>query len=301
MRLPYENYIRFLITSGLDLEETNESLEELGLGKATPDYWNRQYEILHNLKIPKKIKKFWKNPTGKVPNGFFEYMNVAGLKDAWLYNCDNSKYFSQMIDVMSDPNITLILQAMTAVKASLEEISSIVNGKFAIPFHKESIRLFQIYFFDTKIMSRTSWKIYLKDLPSEDRNVLYLGLVGEDLELRALLGLPTKISVSENYQKLHIFSMTKFMRYSKAGVNQSDSEALKWAKMAMDSGDRYEKLKVSDATDFVRDIQMEFDQIDTDFPTIGEDDLEEIKSNKDAGKNNDAADPIPLQVDDEDL
>lgn len=297
MRLPYENYIRFLITSGLDSKETNEHLEELGLNKVPVEYWDRQYEALHSLKIPKKVKKFWRNPGRNIPNGFFEYMNVAGLKEAWEYNVGKNQFFKAAVDAAQDFDMSLIIRGLLSVRASHEEVSSVLNGKFATVFRKESVHIFEKYFFNTKIMSRASWKLYLKDLTNEERGIIYLGITGEEEELRAELTLPSKISVSENYQKLHVFAMKKFARYSKAGDPNADNEAMKWAKLAMSAGDKYEKLKISDATDFVRDIQMEFDQVDTDFPLIGEDDLEEIKSNKDAGQNNDAAEPIPLDQD----
>jgi hypothetical protein len=295
MRVPYEGYIRFLITSGLDSEETNEHLEELGLSPIPAEYWDRQFEALHELKIPKKIKKFWRNPGRKIPNGFFEYMNVAGLKEAWEYNIGKNPHFKAAVEAAKDFDMSLIIRGLLAIKAPPEEITSVLNGKFGVVFRKISVQIFEKYFFNVKIMSRTSWKLYLKDLTNQERGIVYLGITGEDMELRAELGLPSKISVSESYQKLHVLAMKKFDRYAKAGMPDSDDEAMKWAKLAMSAGDKYEKLKVSDATDFVRDIQMEFDQVDTDFPMIGEDDLEEIKSNKDAGQNNDAAEPIPYQ------
>lgn len=300
MRVPHENYVRFLITSGLDSVETNDHLAELGLPKVDVNYWDEQFNLLHELQIPKKVKKFWKNPNPKIPKGFFEYMNVAGLKEAWMYNCGKDPDFKKAVEAVQDFNISLVLRGMISVKAPLEEISSVVNGKFAIPFSKKAVAIFEKYFFNPKIMSRYSWKMYLRDLTNEERGIIYLGISGEDTELRAELSLPTKISVSENYQKLHIFSMNKFMRYKNTGTPQSDAEAMKWAKLAMSSGDKYEKLKVSDASDFVKDIQMEFDEVDTDFPLIGEEDLEEIKSDKEAGQNNDAAEPIPMYNSDDD-
>jgi len=295
MRVPHENYIRFLITSGLDSLETAEHLSELGLEKIETEYWNRQYEALFSLKFPKKIKKFWKNPSGKLPNGFFEYMNAAGLKEAWEYNCGKNKAFKIAVDIIQDVDAFLVIRALLACGSQHEEISSVINGKFAVVLPLNSVAIIEKYFFNPEIMSRVAWKSYLRTLTTEERNIIYLGIVKEGLELRAELSLPTNISVSENYQKLHVFSMSKFNQYRRAGTEDADNEAMKWAKLAMTSGDKYEKLKVSDATDFVKDIQMEFDKIDTDFPVISEDDLEEIKSNKEVGQDNDAAEPIPLE------
>lgn len=302
MKLPYENYIRFLITTSLDSDETKEHLDDLGLrydDETFTEYWDKQYELLHSLSIPKKVKKFWNNPSGKIPPGFFEYMNVAGLKEAWMYNAGQDKDFIQVIEAVKDANVYIVARGLVSSKAGDDEISAVINGKYAMPFSKRAAALFKKYFFNTQILKRSDWKLHLNSLEGDERQILYLGMMGETEEMRAELGLPVKISVSENYQKLHVFAMERFNKYRKAGDNAADQHAIKWAQLAMSSGDKYEKLKVSDATDFVRDIQMEFDYVDTEFPLIGADDLDEIKSNKDAGQNNDAAEPIPIRDMDE--
>lgn len=298
MRLPYENYIRFLITTGLDSEETLEHVQNLGMTpdqETWTDYWDKQYKLLHALRIPKKIKKYWNNPVSKVPTGFFEYMNVPSLREAWMYNAGKDKDFAQIIDSCQDINVSLIIRGLISCNASEDEISAVVNGKFACPFTKRAASLYKQYLFNTKILTRTDWKLYLAQLEGDERNIIYLGVMGETEEMRAELGLPNKISVSENYQKLHVFAMDKFNQYRKARDITADQHAFKWANLAISSGDKYEKLKVSDATDFVRDIQMEFDYVETDFALIGQDDLEEIKAAKDAGQDNDAAEPIPIK------
>ena len=79
-----------------------------------------------------------------------------------------------------------------------------------------------------------------------------------------------------------MFAMDKFNKF-KDGGEGADAKALKWAQLAMSAGDKYEKLKLSDASDFGRDLQMEFDTIESDFPMIGDDELEDIKQAKTKG------------------
>ena len=295
MRVPHENYIRFLITTGLDSDGTNENLQSLELPKCSVEYWDKQYEALHGLSLPRQIKKYWNNPHGSLPNGFLDYMNVAGVREAWLYNCGKNKDFVNAIEALKDFDISLTIRALLLVKTQSDEISAIINGKYGVVFSKNSAQFFKQYFFNTDIMSRVFWREYFKSLTNEEKSILYMGLAGKDVELRAELGLPNKISVSEHFQKLHVYAMTKFVKYSKAGNPQSDEQARKWALLAMSSGKEYEKMKLTDATDFSRDLQMEFEYTETEFQTIGSDDLDEIKANKDAGQNNDSADPIPFE------
>jgi hypothetical protein len=67
----------------------------------------------------------------------------------------------------------------------------------------------------------------------------------------------------------------------------------------MSAGDKYEKLKLGDASDFGKDLQMEFEYIDAEFPSIGEDSMDQIYANKEAGTARDKAQPIPLELSDE--
>ncbi len=71
--------------------------------------------------------------------------------------------------------------------------------------------------------------------------------------------------------------------------------AMKWAKLAMMAGDKYEKLKQGDVTDFTKDVQMEFETIETDFPMIGQETVSEIQQQKDAVKK-DALDKVQDEI-----
>ena len=299
MRLPHENYIRFLITNGLDSEETNEELKEIGLPVCPVDYWDKQYQLLHDFKLPKQVKKFWKNPHKKFPVNFFEYMSAVGLKDAWLFNVGRMPELSTAIDALKDEDISLVVKALLIRKAPADEVSALINGKFSMNLSKKAVTLFEKYFFQVRIMSRESWRKYLSNLPQEEKVILYKGLSGKEMELRADLGLPNKISVSEHYQQLHVQALEKFNRLMNSNDPNADAQALKWAKIAMDSGDRYEKLKLGDASDFGKDLQMEFDYIDTDFPAIGEDSIDQIHDNKEIGTKADNHEPIPLELSDD--
>lgn len=291
MRLPHERYIRFLITSGLDLEETNEHLQDKGLPPCPVDdeqseYWDQQYSILFESSVPKSIKAFWESAEKKkFPEGFFEYMNTLGLKEAWAYNVGKSRYFTIAVDALEDEDICIGIRCLLTLRAAPEEISAIINSKFGMVLPKESVTLFKEYFYDPRIMSRRSWRHYLRAVPSEHRNLLYKAISGREVELRAELDYPNKISVADHYQKLHIYAMEKFNTYRTSSGPNADQHAIKWAGIAMSAGDKYEKLKLGDTADFSKDIQMEFAFVDTDFAMIGEENLEEIQKANEMSEN----------------
>ena len=282
-RLPHENFIRFLITTGLDYNDTNSRLDELGLGFCPVDYWDSQYTLLKNSRLPNSIKKSWKKTHSRTSDTFLKFMGSIGLKEIWEHHAGrktkNTQIMNIIYDVLQDPDVTILIKSMMAIKAPAEEISALVNSKFVIAFPHKAVELFKRYFFSTIKLKRSDWRAYLNTLEREERRFLHLAVSGQSKVLRTELDLPLKISISEHYQQLHMYAMDKFNKF-KDGGEGSDAKALKWAQLAMSAGDKYEKLKLSDASDFGRDLQMEFDTIESDFPLIGEEDLEDIKSAK---------------------
>jgi len=296
MRFPHEQYVRFLITLGFNMKEANEHLQDALLLPVDNAYWKKQTSILSRANIPPQIKKFWSQKSKKrLPKDLLPYMNTIGLKEAWEYNIGKNNEFAIAVDALKDPDVSICVRSLLATKIQSEEISALINGRFGMAFPKGCVELFQKYFFQPLIMSRESWKSYLCLIPAEEKNLIYLGITGDQVTLRAELSLPVRISVADHYQKLHIFAMQKFEFYQKTNSPDADQNALKWAQMAMSSGDKYEKLKIGDATDFGRDIQMEFDFIDTDFPMIGEENLDEIRQQNLEGQDNTEAAPIPIE------
>jgi len=291
LRLPHENYIRFLITTGLGIDEVNEELKEIGLptcpvdGMGNSTYFDEQYQLLQDSQIPKQIKKYWaKEDKHKIPQDFFSYMNVVGLKEAWLYNIGKNDAFLNALDALKDPDINLATKTLLATKIQPIEVSALINGRFAYVFPETAVALYAKYFFNVSIMSRESWAEYLKLVDGSERMVLYKALSGREKEVRADLELPNKISVAEHYQQIHVMAMEKFSMYRRNATPETDQLALKWASLAMASGDKYEKLKLGDASDFTKDIQLEFETVNTAFPMVGQETVDEVRDQKNAAK-----------------
>lgn len=294
-RWPYENYIRFLITCGFDLEKTLQKIKELELPPCPREYWDKQFEIVDSVKLPKKIKKYWSNPKGNRPATFVKSMGALGLTDMWKHHIGEATRMSMTLDIVSDPDVRLVCNALLLRRADKEEICAVLQAKFGMSVRTESISMYENYFFQVRIMSRTSWRHYLDAMEGPEKKIVYFALSGKEMEMRAELGLPNKISVSEHYQQLHIQALEKFKTLLNSNLPSADATALKWAQLAMSAGDKYEKLKLGDSADFGKDLQMEFEYIDTDFPGIGEDDMDQISANVDIGEAKDQHEPIPLE------
>ena len=293
IRLPYENYLRFLITCGLNYDETAEKIKELELSPCPSEYWDAQFEILNEVKLPNKIKKCWATKDTRKPKNYGKYMGAIGLYEAWS---EDKTSFNKVLDIVQDDDVSLTIGALLLRRTEKEEIAAVLLAKFSMNIPPPISSLYEKYFFQVSIMSRASWKVFLNTHEGFEKKIYYLALSGKDLKMRAELGLPNRISVSEHYQQLHIQAIERFKTLMDTNSPEADAMALKWASLAMSSGDKYEKLKLGDASDFGKDLQMEFEYINTDFPGIGESDLDQIQDNIDTGEAKDKHEPIPLSA-----
>ena len=291
IRLPYENYLRYLITCGLNYDETSETIKELELPPCPSEYWEAQFEILNEVQIPNKIKKCWATKGTRKPKSYGKYMGAIGLYEAWD---EDKTAFNKVLDIAQDPDVSMTIGALLLRRTEKEEIAAILLSKFSINIPPSISSLYEKYFFQVAIMSRAAWKVFLGHQEGFTKKVYYLALSGKDMKMRAELGLPNRISVSEHYQQLHIQAIERFKTLMETNSPDADAMALKWATLAMSSGDKYEKLKLGDASDFGKDLQMEFEYIDTNFPGIGESDLDQVQANIDTGEAKDHHEPIPL-------
>jgi hypothetical protein len=294
LRLPYENYIRFLITQGFDYDDTISDLRELELETCSEEYWNQQFEILENSMLPNKVKRCWTDPSKKKPGTYNKHMSAIGLGEISAHKESPTALMNMVMDMIEDPDVRLVVDSLLMRKSAYEEVIAVIQAKFGMNIRPLHVKTYENLFFSVKIMSRKSWRNYIKMLEGFRKKVLYLAFSGQDMDMRSLLKLPTKISVSEHYQQLHIQALEKFKSLMASNVPKSEAMALKWAQLAMSAGDKYEKLKLGDASDFGKDLQMEFEYVESDFPGIGEDDLEQINANIDIGEAKENHEPIPL-------
>jgi hypothetical protein len=78
------------------------------------------------------------------------------------------------------------------------------------------------------------------------------------------------MSFVTSLQEMHLLSMTRFREAVKDRTPESDRNARSWAQMAMAAGAQYEKFRTKDLTDFSKEVQMEFEYVETKYPTMEE-------------------------------
>ena len=264
MRLPYEKYTRFLVTCGLTYEDAAEQIRELNLPPPTKEEWEALYLELTDSNLPKTITNYWVKG-GKIPKDFLKYMRDVGLLEAWLYNAGKNPDFKQMIEVAQNPDTCDRVKALLMKKAEADEVASVAKVS------ERAIYLFKEYLWDTSILFKRDWIEFWHRLGTPGEQKLFLDVFrGSPDEVRLLLGLPTRISYLTSLQEMHVRSMIKFREYLSDRRPDSDKMALNWSKLALAAGDRHEKNRMRDLADFGKELQLSFDFVETEFPSMNE-------------------------------
>jgi hypothetical protein len=131
---------------------------------------------------------------------------------------------------------------------------------------EDHIALYKKYFFDPQRMTRKDWKTFLADATDKEKHVYFTALT-EPLDiLKTELELPSDISVSQPLQILLTKADQKAKMYLDLSTPDANKEARAWISVVSDLTGKYEKYRTGDKTDFAKQLQMQFDFIDNDFP-----------------------------------
>ncbi len=271
--LAHEKYIQFLITQRKEIDEVNEILKIYSLPIVSQDDWDRIYNEIISLRVPKKIKDYWLKKSINQPNDYASILKncLLDLDDAHK----NSDIFKLSFNILDNEESYKIAKAMIIKKLPNEDISALLNGKLSLGVNFQAVTLFEKYFFNVRNFTRVDWKKYFSSLSDAHDQKFLIDCFQNNLEdLKITLGLHAKISYTDSLQLIHVMAMNKIKALNKDRNPLSDSGARKWVDVALKTGDRYEKYKSKTFTDFAKEVQMEFEYSEydnnTSYPSISE-------------------------------
>jgi hypothetical protein len=281
--MPYILYIRFLATKGIDdIKEANALLKSLSLPPIEQKDLDEQWDLLHKA-LPKNIIAQIENKTCSAD--FLRHMNIVGVGDFWLGEPSFSKTLEGkntaaclkfVFGFHNDLWLRTCMNALFIKKASYEEIARILSVKFSMPIRESHLDLYARFFFDASLMTKSSWKVYLKKCGKKEAHVYFTALTENVDVLKTELDLPSVISVSDSLQWLLTKSFLKAKSYINIGTVEAGREAREWIDQVVKLTDKYEKYRSGDQGDFAKALQMEFEFVDEDFGTPDEDVVAEI-------------------------
>lgn len=295
MSKPYDLYIRYLFTAGVDdVRDVNKRLEELGIGEVTQeDYERVATQACTNL--PSSIiTQIEKKKYGKHFMKWMRYLKVDGF---WNYDKDPQKAsaINQTMDIHSDRIYRLSANALLVKRVTTNEVQQVLAAKFSASYKEEHIILYKNFFFDPDRMSRRDWISFLGDRNNYEKHIYFMALTEDVDVLKAELGLYANVAVSEELSKLLRKSLNKANSYLKVSTKEADVEARAWIATSAQLIDKYEKYRSGDSTDFSKNLQMEFEYIDHEFPTPDNDTLDQLNQRLKAKETKEKADASEKQ------
>lgn len=276
--VPYELYVRFLVTKGLDLEQVNEQLKTLTLKPISQKDFDRNYELVHSM-LPAPVSK---QVVDQKPEGdFFKWMIVLEVNELWefepKYRIPERLPYKLAIDVNYDPQLRISIFALLIKGIQSDDIAQTLNLRFSCMLKKEHVSFYEKYFCNARRMTRGHWRAYLSSSDERERAILFTALT-EDLDtLKTALELPSKAHISDALQFLFTNSYQKAKHYLRLTTPDANKEARAWINQTVQLADKYEKYRTGDAEDFSKTLQMEFEYISSDFQTPDEATLVDLK------------------------
>ena len=285
--VPYDRYVRFLITTGeSDVDEINNTLSELGLFAISPLTFNDQLESIVNS-LPDYTEKL--RDSKKFDYNYYRMMKSLDIQEAWStvkpFNKDQTiiettRLMRTVIDINYDVQMRFALRALIFKNCVPKDICQDINTKFSFGLKEEHVALYRKYFWDPSLMRRQDWKNYLKLCSNYEKSLMFTIMSSDTEVVKAELGLPTKINVTETYQKLFAQIQLKIQQYMTVNSPETNSEARHWIKVLTDIGDKYKKYEKGSMDDFGKLLQLEFQYTENDFPMPDEMTRKQVESKK---------------------
>jgi len=290
MAVPYDLYIRFLITKGVDsLDDANALLKDLFLPEITARTYDAQYDAVFKS-VPLGIKTQIERKS--YSSDFLPWMKALEVDQLWY----GEKPYADIVwksviklsfDLHQDRQLRSTVNCLLLKNVNPGDIARMMSAKYSTLLQEEHILYYSRHFFDPRRMTRQDWRRWLTSCPNEDKNVYFLALTEPVEAVKAELELANKVSVSEILQ-FHL-AKVHYRARECLGINTPDSgrEARAWLNTLTELVDKYEKYRATDNEDFARSVQMEFEFIDTPHATPDSDILKDLsernKASQEAG------------------
>lgn len=281
MPTPFDRYLRFLATKGIDdLRDVNDLLGDLNLPNASDEEFGTQLEIVEG-QLPKGVRSQIR--TGAHSVDFLPAMKVLEVEELWHFEKlvflpkeDPLRSVVKLVyDIHQDLALRATINALLIKNVPGKDIAHSVNLRYSALLKEEHINIYSKFFFSAQSMTRGGWRAYLKRCPGSERSLYFTALTEPLDAVKTELELPAKHSTGEVLQYLLTKSTQKAKRLLDDETPSGRAEALRWVDMVLRVTDKYERYRSGDQVDFANSLQMEFTFVDTEFATPDDELLKE--------------------------
>lgn len=280
MALPYDLYIRFLVTKGIDeLAALNANLDDLNLHEADMADLDPALDFVEKS-LPKTVLAQIEKKSYSAD--FLPWMGKIGVRGFWeleapFCRSQAGRAFRQLIDdIHADPVVRITINGLLIKGVAPKDIYPLLASKYSSLLKEEHVTLYSDFFFNPKRMRRRDWREYLKFCNSFEQRIYFTALTEPLDVLKTELGLPAKIAVSEMLQGLLSKSYLKARDALDTNTPEANQEARRWMDQVVKLTDKYEKYRSADREDFATSLQMEFEFTDAPFEEPDSDVMREV-------------------------
>ena len=273
MSRPYELYIRYLFTTGIENRlQANDKLEELGLPPISLDEYTEVGAYVLDA-IPRGIAK--QLETGKYGPDFSPWMDLLDVSELWY---GSEKDLKAVYDIHTDKQYRLSLNTLLIKHIPIGDIQQMLNIKFSAAFSVKQLEIYRKFFFDPSRMRRADWLNFVDSCGPHEKHIYFTALTRDVEAVKAELDLNATIPVSEELAKLLRKALNKANQYMRVSGKEGNVEARYWIDTVLKLTDKYEKYRATDSADFSKSLQMEFEYIDNEFPLPDEETLASLNA-----------------------
>ena len=269
--VPYDLFVKFLVTKGfLKIHEINDELAKYHLGAINQEILNRH---VLSVKAPLPSPIYKQIETGKQGGmSFLKWMDRIDLESIWLnekpYRTDKDASLWKLVYyIRTDPMVRNAVNSMLLKEHRLDELAKALNAKYATFYNKNHLEVYRKYFWNPALMTRADWRDYLASCDTYEREVLFTALTETIDILKTKLGLPASLQISESIQFMATEAMQKVKHFVRLGDSKANAEARYWMSRAEDLLVKYDKFKSADLRDFSKELQMQFEYVETSYDT----------------------------------
>jgi len=280
MNYPYRRHLLWQLIEERTDEEIRAFYDNIQLPRPGKIELEAARSYVSNLVIPPQALRNLKRD--KTTAADVVIWQKLGFSEIYAKRTGETKFETVWLNVsklLGNPVLRVAVDCGLIVGLQPEELSQMASQSFGTGVDDSTLALYRKYFFDVQSFLKSDWVWYLRQLQDDTytHQRIYAALTKPRDEVLFMVGLPNKRQFSDFLRNVLATADYKFRYYARHNDPESDDESRKWAKIGFDAGVRYEKFSATDATDFSKLVQTEFEYITPQIQTISPEMLNEIR------------------------
>lgn len=285
MNYPYEKFILYRILRGDTKNEINAALTRYCLPEINEEDFIHHKDKARLLGLPPAFKtainKRCKSP---VPRGAIDFLKFHEFDELFAFEEQIQDYLTDevigamdgAISLHSAPFVRMAVHVLLFHKQPIEEIKDLIQAGHNFATTEEALKRYQAIFFDSRKMKQPDWYNYIQKLLFREREVIFAALTNKLEDIKYLIKVPTNVEYAAFLKRALETANYKMNYYASLNTDTGDRNARSWASTGINAGEKYTKFSRGDPGDLMKQLQMEFESIDSGIESLNPQQASEI-------------------------